>query len=90
MERAGTGGSVFRNFYRDFLTEATPHLSQGSDLVAEATALFAASAQAWARVAALIELAGADASDAPLQEASATCLHIAELELAAMQLLLRL
>lgn len=91
MERAGTGGSVFRNFYRDFLVEAGPHLSDERDLIAEAAALFTASAQAWGCVARLIESAGAKPSnDAPLREASTTCLRIAELEVSAMQLLARL
>lgn len=90
MERAGTGGSVFRNFYRDFLIEAGTQLGQAHDLLAEATEHIAVSAKDWASVAGLIENAGITDDDAPLKEASAICMRIADMEVAAMKLLARL
>ncbi|GII81422.1 lantibiotic ABC transporter [Sphaerisporangium rufum] len=56
MEEAGTGGALFRNFYRDFLAECAEmldsrHLRTGHRLYAEA-------ATGWTRVAALIAKAG--------------------------------
>ena len=90
MERAGTGGSVFRNFYRDFLTESREHINQGRELVDEAADLFGASAREWAKVAKLIETAGVKRNVEPLREASAACRQIADLEVSAMRLLVRL
>ncbi|MFC8075048.1 BtrH N-terminal domain-containing protein [Streptomyces sp. NPDC057307] len=63
MERAGTGGALFRNLYRDFLAEcsqliADSHLRTGHSLYAEAATL-------WTQVAALVATAGetGDAND---------------------------
>lgn len=84
MERAGTGGSLFRNFYRDFLTEALD-IAGRKPALAEARDAFAESADAWAGVAASIEESGRGGSAAPLAAASAACLRIADLEVAAMK-----
>ena len=56
MEKAGTGGALFRNLYRDFLAECTQlldssHLRTGHRLYTEAATL-------WTEVAALIAKAG--------------------------------
>jgi hypothetical protein len=89
MEKAGTGGSLFRNFYRDFLLEASDTLGATSELK-RAHGLFAESAAEWAAVAASIESAGRKADAAPLRDAAARCRRIAEVEVEAMRLLAKI
>jgi hypothetical protein len=84
MQKAGTGGSLFRNFYRDFLLEAREHVGAAATLK-KAHAAFAESAAEWAAVAQLIEEAGRRRDPAPLRDAAARCLRIADTELEAMQ-----
>ncbi len=84
MERAGTGGALFRNFYRDFLHEALDVLGRKPALTA-AHGLFSASAAEWTRVASLIERSGRTAEAAHLDTAAAACLTIADLEVEAMK-----
>lgn len=86
MEKAGTGGSLFRNFYRDFLREAREHLGATPELQ-RAHAAFAASADEWAAVAGAIEAAGRTGDAAPLAQAAARCRRIADIEVEAMRLL---
>ncbi|MEO8061230.1 MAG: BtrH N-terminal domain-containing protein [Pseudomonadota bacterium] len=83
MERAGTGGALFRNFYRDFLEQAAEWLGRSPALV-EAQRLFANSASEWTAVAALIDESARSGESAPLIEAAARCRQIAELEITAM------
>jgi hypothetical protein len=89
MERAGTGGALFRNFYRDFLRETLDVLGRKPALT-EAQALFAAAAAEWARVATLIEASARTGESAHLDTAAAACLTIADLEVQAMKKLARL
>ena len=89
MEKAGTGGSLFRNFYRDFLLEAREHLGAKPGLK-RAHQLFVESAGEWAAVAASIESAGRTADAAQLRDAAARCLRIADIEVEAMRLLAKL
>jgi hypothetical protein len=86
MERAGTGGALFRNLYRDFLAECqqlglpdtvTRRIAEGRDGFAEAATL-------WTRVAALIESAGTSGDREPLAEAGRRLKEIAAVETAAM------
>jgi hypothetical protein len=84
MEKAGTGGSLFRNFYRDFLGEAREHVGASPSLK-RAHAAFSQSAEEWAAVAALIAAGGRTAEAAPLHAAAARCRRIAELEVDGMQ-----
>lgn len=86
MERAGTGGALFRNLYRDFLTECQELLegTPNADLVTQATDLFAKSALRWTRVAELIEKAGTTGSAEHLFEASQVLEDIATIETSAM------
>lgn len=84
MEKAGTGGALFRNFYRDFLAEAREHLGAKAALQ-RAHAAFAESAAEWTAVAALIDAAGRDADAAQLREAAARCRRIAQLEVDGMR-----
>ena len=87
MERAGTGGSLFRNFYRDFLGEAREHLAGARAKLGEARGLFADSAREWAAIAAAVESSGRTGEAAPLEDAAQRCRRIAEFEVTAMRLL---
>ncbi|MFI8071957.1 BtrH N-terminal domain-containing protein [Streptomyces sp. NPDC086033] len=89
MEKAGTGGALFRNLYRDFLAEcsqvleSSPQLRAGHRLYAEAAAL-------WAEVAALITRAG-EAGDEQYLVRAGTALHeLSRIEREAMEALSRL
>ncbi|WP_290852901.1 BtrH N-terminal domain-containing protein [Gordonia sp. (in: high G+C Gram-positive bacteria)] len=86
MERAGTGGALFRNLYRDFLTECHGLLDgePSADVVEQARDRFAESALLWTRVAGLIEQAGVVGESAHLVEASQLLEHIATIEISAM------
>lgn len=86
MERAGTGGALFRNLYRDFLTECQGLLEgeQGADLVEQGRDLFAESALLWTSVAELIEHAGATGTPEHLAWASQRLDDIATIETSAM------
>jgi hypothetical protein len=90
MERAGTGGALFRTLYRDFLTACLPLLDDGDGPGGRAAAvergrdLFAESATLWTRVAGLVERAGVGGDPAGLTEAARLLLRIADLETAAM------
>lgn len=89
MERAGTGGALFRNLYRDFLTEIHELLPAGDNATAIATGrdAFAESALLWTDVARLLERAGATGDQKHLAEASRELEKIADLETAAMSAL---
>lgn len=89
MEKAGTGGSLFRNFYRDFLAEAQEHLG-AKPALARAHAAFAESANEWAAVASGIESAGRAGEAKLLQDAATRCRRIATLEVDAMKALVSL
>jgi hypothetical protein len=89
MEKAGTGGALFRNFFRDFLLEAREYLG-ATPALTQAHASFAESAREWAAVAGLIGAAGRSADATGLQEAAQRCLRIADLEVAGMRALARL
>ncbi|WP_327350938.1 BtrH N-terminal domain-containing protein [Streptomyces sp. NBC_01304] len=85
MERAGTGGALFRNLYRDFLAECaelidSSHLRTGHGLYAEAAAL-------WTRVAALLATAGESGDEKHLMQAGAVLHELARIEREAMQAL---
>ncbi|MGW7684803.1 BtrH N-terminal domain-containing protein [Kribbella sp. NPDC054772] len=88
MEKAGTGGALFRNLYRDFLGECThlldsDHLRTGHKLYAEAATL-------WTEVAALIAAAGESGDPQYLEQASTNLTDLARIERDAMQALSRL
>ncbi len=53
MERAGTGGALFRNLYRDFLKEA--YELTANKVIGEAYAAFIDVAKSWSEVIALFE-----------------------------------
>ncbi|MFG3115407.1 BtrH N-terminal domain-containing protein [Streptomyces sp. NPDC048197] len=88
MEKAGTGGALFRNLYRDFLAECTAlhdssQLRTGLGLYTEAAAL-------WTEVAALITRAGESGEAAFLLQAGTILGDLSRLEREAMQALRRL
>src|SRR3546814_986297 len=86
IERAGTGGALFRNLYRDFLTECRGLLEgePGADLVQQGRDLFDESALLWTSVADLIEQAGATGSPEHPAKASPLLDYIAPLETSAL------
>ncbi|MGW6781522.1 BtrH N-terminal domain-containing protein [Streptomyces sp. NPDC054987] len=85
MEKAGTGGALFRNVYRDFLAECTElldssHLRTGHRLYAEAAVL-------WTEAAALINEAGERGDAQCLVQAGAVMGDLARIEREAMSAL---
>ena len=90
MERAGTGGAIFRNIYRDFLAEARELLPRAKVPLTQALSYFAQAADEWTAIAGLIDAAGRKADESLLHEAARRCLHIARIETSAMQILQRL
>ncbi|GAA1566205.1 BtrH N-terminal domain-containing protein [Actinomadura kijaniata] len=88
MEKAGTGGALFRNLYRDFLDECTRlldsrHLRTGHGLYAEAAPL-------WTEAAELIAKAGESGDERCLAQAGALLRDLSRMEREAMQALSRL
>ncbi|MFF3395045.1 BtrH N-terminal domain-containing protein [Streptomyces sp. NPDC002669] len=88
MEKAGTGGALFRNLYRDFLAECTDlidssHLRTGHALYTEAATL-------WAEVAALVGKAGESGDAQCLDQAGSVLGDLSRMEREAMQALSRL
>ncbi|WP_081236437.1 BtrH N-terminal domain-containing protein [Streptomyces viridosporus] len=88
MERAGTGGALFRNLYRDFLAECAQlidsnHLRTGHTLYTEAATL-------WTQVAALIATAGESGDAKNLAQAGSLLHDLSRIERDAMQALSRL
>ena len=87
MERAGTGGALFRHFYQDFLTEANGYLH--SPAVTSARDRFAEAAPLWTAVADHI-MAAETAGVGALQAAVPLLHQLADLEEAAVTELLHL
>ncbi|MBY0415996.1 MAG: BtrH N-terminal domain-containing protein [Bdellovibrionales bacterium] len=85
MERAGTGGSIFRCFYRDFLKESFDIL--GTKKIEQGFQTFKGIADDWKEVSSLIERAGKDDSVEPLIKASVLCTSLAQREKSVMELL---
>lgn len=85
MERAGTGGALFRNLYRDFLAECAQHIDSGH--LRTGHSLYAEAAVLWTQVAALVAAAG-DSGDAKnLIQAGAILHDLARIERDAMRAL---
>ena len=78
MERAGTGGSMFRNLYRDFLKESAGLLS--SDLLADAHEEYVKIALKWKQVADAFHQAGETEDISHIHYASDLLIDIAEAE----------
>lgn len=88
MEKAGTGGALFRNLYRDFLGECARLLD--SDDLRTGHKLYAEAATLWTEVASLIASAGKTGDPQYLEQASAHLGDLARIEREAMQALSRL
>ncbi|MEC0247677.1 BtrH N-terminal domain-containing protein [Paenibacillus chitinolyticus] len=86
MERAGTGGALFRNLYRDFLKECIERFEDPK--IEQAYLLFTVIAPMWVSVSASIDRAGRTGNHQELRQASNLLLEIADKERAAIELLL--
>ncbi|SBT92039.1 Butirosin biosynthesis protein H, N-terminal [Streptomyces sp. DI166] len=85
MERAGTGGALFRNLYRDFLAECAELLD--SERLRTGHRLYAEAATLWTEVAELITKAGVSGDAHCLEQAGSLLHDIARVEREAMQTL---
>jgi hypothetical protein len=83
MERAGTGGSIFRNLYRDFLKESYDLLK--IDGINEAYKDFIEIAQDWKNVSDLFYKVGEISNIKYINEASEILLMLSEKERIAME-----
>ena len=85
MERAGTGGALFRNLYRDFLQESAVHIE--SKELEKAYQDFKVIAVMWTHVSELFQLIGATKDVKHLNEASDIFIELSEKEKKAMEYL---
>jgi len=85
MERAGTGGALFRNLYRDFLQESANMLQ--SEELENAHKDFKRIASLWTQVSEKFHVIGATKEERHVLEASELFLEIAEKEKTAMEYL---
>jgi len=88
MEKAGTGGALFRNLYRDFLKESADLLE--SDRIHEAFLEFSKIAELWTKVASLLDKAGESSKVEYINQASDILLDLSGKEKRAMELLVNL
>jgi hypothetical protein len=88
MEKAGTGGAIFRNLYRDFLKEAVDITTHPN--VEQAYTLFCDVAPKWNQVSALLTEAGEKENQAHLKQVSELLKELAALEKQAMEYLAEL
>ncbi|MEN2423137.1 BtrH N-terminal domain-containing protein [Streptomyces rimosus] len=88
MERGGTGGALFRAFYRDFLAECAELLDDGR--LRTGHRLYAEAAALWTQTAALIGEAGTSGDAQPLVRAGSVLAELARIEREAMEALSRL
>jgi hypothetical protein len=89
MENAGTGGAIFRNFYRDFLLECMEYFPENSNLKTGAE-LYRDAARNWTEIAKLIKKAGENIEYKYLEKASEICLETALIEKEAMEHLIKI
>jgi Domain of unknown function (DUF4872) len=85
MERAGTGGALFRNLYRDFLKES--HELTGEKAIGEAYEAFTGVAGSWSEVIALFEKVAETGEREYVLQASEKLKVLAEEEKRAVQIL---
>lgn len=85
MERAGTGGALFRNLYRDFLKEA--YELTGNEAIGEAHQAFVDVAREWSEVIALFEKVAETGDRAYILQASEKLKELSEKEKHAVQIL---
>ncbi|MGB2782858.1 MAG: BtrH N-terminal domain-containing protein [Atribacterota bacterium] len=86
MEKAGTGGALFRNLYRDFLKES--YQKTGVEEIKVSYEMFADIARLWSAVSKLFIKAGDKKDIAYIYEASKILTELADKEKKAMNILL--
>jgi hypothetical protein len=86
MEKAGTGGAIFRNHYRDFLKEALEIVDHKN--IEKSYRLFCTIAPKWTEVSHLINEAGIKESQSCLERASTCLVELSSLEKQAMEYLM--
>lgn len=89
MENAGTGGAIFRNFFRDYLFECMEYFPGNVNLEAGAD-LYRVAADNWTEIARLIKKAGENLEFGYLKKASGLCLETALIEKKAMEHIIRI
>ena len=85
VEKAGTGGALFRRLYRDFLDEALTYLPEQAPMLRAARDEFAQAAQSWTGIADLLSQAAADGLAQHLEVAASLCHAMADHEVSAMR-----
>jgi len=88
MEKAGTGGALFRNLYRDFLKESADLLK--SERLQEAHSDFAVISGLWSEVSLLFDKAGETKDEAYINQASDILVMLSQKEKSAMELLINI
>jgi len=88
MEKAGTGGALFRNLYRDFLKESYNLLK--IEEINEAHTMFSEIATLWTRVSSLFEKTARTKDLKFINQASEILIDLARREKVAMELLLEI
>lgn len=88
MEKAGTGGAIFRNFYRDFLKESYEILK--NENIKKAHEMFIEIADLWTKVSMLFDKAGKTKNLQYINEASEILVDLSKKEKIAMELLLKI
>jgi Domain of unknown function (DUF4872)/Butirosin biosynthesis protein H, N-terminal len=88
MEKAGTGGSLFRNLYRDFLKESAALLKL--DILHETASDFAKIATLWSNVSSLFDSAGKTKDIEYINKASEILKSLSVMEKSAMEKLVRI
>jgi len=88
MEKAGTGGSLFRNIYRDFLKESYELLN--SEEIHRAYQDYSEIADLWKKVSELFHQAGETADIKHINQASEILVDLAERERSAMEKLVKI
>jgi Domain of unknown function (DUF4872)/Butirosin biosynthesis protein H, N-terminal len=83
MERAGTGGALFRNLYRDFLKEIAEHLQ--SDIIHASYTDFVEIAALWSEVSRLFEQAALNQDIAYIKQSSSILKDLSVREKSAME-----
>jgi len=86
MEKAGTGGSLFRNIYRDFLKEAQAYIENRA--LVQAHDSYSEISKSWKEVAELFNEAGETENIVHINAASKLLVAISEKEKETMELLL--
>lgn len=83
MERAGTGGALLRNLYRDFLKESVVHIK--SSVVEDAYLDFKNIAKDWTKISQLFVKVGETQDEKYLNQASELFLDLADREKSTME-----